>query len=66
MLEAPRRLDDIALMGDPGQGRPLRVLQRYDLSDTSLRKVSGAMPCHGPHVLVPMLDEGFVKSNVAI
>jgi hypothetical protein len=66
MLDDPRALDDIALMGDPGQGRPLRVLQRYDLSDTPRRQTSRAMPCQGPHVLVPMLDDRFAKSKIAI
>jgi hypothetical protein len=66
MLDDPRALDDIALMGDPGQGRPLRVLQRYDLRDTPLCKASRALPCHGPHVLVPMHDERFTKTKVAI
>ena len=59
-------LDDIALMGDPGQDRPLRVLQRYDLCDTPQRRTSSALPCHGPHVLVPMHDDGFTKTNIAI
>ena len=66
MLDEPRRLHDVALMGDPGEGRPLRVLERYDLRDTPLRKASSALPCHGPHVLAPMLSNGMAKSDIAV
>lgn len=66
MLDEPRELGDIALMADPGQQRTLRVLQRYDLCGSPRRQASSALPCHGPHVLVPMLDDRFVKSNIAI
>ncbi len=54
MLGAPRRLGELALMGDPGGGRPLRVLQRYALRDWPLRRGAEAMPSHGPVVLEPM------------
>ena len=54
MLSVPRSVDELALMGDPGGGRPLRVLQRYELLDWPLRRGSHALPCHGPRVLSPM------------
>lgn len=53
-LGAPRRLGELALMGDPGGGRPLRVLQRYALRDWPLRRGAEALPSHGPVVLEPM------------
>jgi hypothetical protein len=65
-LEHPRRIQDLALMGDPGGGRPLRVLLRYDLRDTPLRKASSALPCQGPEMLVPTFDGRFVKTDIAI
>ena len=66
ILDEPRRMHDLALMGDPGGGRPLRVLQRYELCETPLHTASGAMPCHGPHVLVPMPGEAFANAEAAI
>jgi hypothetical protein len=66
ILDEPRRMHDIALMGDPGGGRPLRVLQRYDLHDMPPRKASSAMPCLGPDVLVPMFGGSFTKAKAAI
>ena len=66
ILDEPRQLTDIALMGDPGQGRPLRVLERYDLRDWPLREASSALPCHGPNVLVSMVSGRFVKSDIAV
>ena len=66
MLDEPRRLDDVALMGDPGAGRPLRVLERYDLRATPLRRASSALPCHGPHVLAPRLSDPMAKTDFAI
>ncbi len=52
MLAQPRRLHDVALMGDPGGGRPLRVLELYELLDQPRRNMSGALPVPGPDVLV--------------
>ncbi|HUS97779.1 MAG TPA: DUF1045 domain-containing protein [Hyphomicrobiaceae bacterium] len=66
ILQQPRQLNDIALMGDPGEGRPLRVLQRYDLRDWLMRKTSGAMPCQGPHVLVSNSNDPLVNAEIAI
>ncbi len=66
MLGEPRRLHDVALMGDPGEGRPLRVLQRYDLSDTPVRRGANPLPCHGPKVLVPTLGTPIAATDIAI
>jgi hypothetical protein len=66
LMGEPRRLHDVALMGDPGEGRPLRVLQRYDLSDAPLRRGANPMPCHGPYMLAPMLNDPMVGTELAI
>ncbi|HUF86285.1 MAG TPA: DUF1045 domain-containing protein [Thermohalobaculum sp.] len=65
MLDAPRRLSELALMGDPGGGRPLRVLLRYGLADRLLRRGAQALPCHGPEVLTPMPDEPRRRADAA-
>jgi hypothetical protein len=66
MMGEPRRLHDVALMGDPGEGRPLRVLQRYDLSDTPRQLGANPMPCRGPHMLAPMLSDPMLGTELAI
>ena len=66
ILREPRQLHDLALMGDPGEGRPLRVLQRYDLRDWPLRQASNAMPCYGPDVLMADFNDPLVRSEIAI
>lgn len=41
LLLAPRRIDEISLLGDPGNGRGMRVIERYRLngvSDEELRR----------------------------
>lgn len=64
LLATPRFLSEIALMGDPGGGRPLRVLQGYRLLDWPLRPGARALPSHGPQVLAPM-PEGRRKADAA-
>jgi hypothetical protein len=66
MLQQPRQLNDLALMGDPGEGRPLRLLLRYELRNWPLRQASRAMPCQGPHVLLTSFDDPLVKAEIAI
>ena len=66
VMGASRRLHDVELMGDPGEGRPLRVLQRYDLRDWPLRQASNAMPCYGPDVLMADFNDPLVRSEIAI
>jgi hypothetical protein len=73
VMGASRRLHDVALMGDPGGGRPLRVLQRYDLSDAPRRRGAtprhrgpNPLPCHGPHMLAPMLNDPMALADVVV
>jgi hypothetical protein len=66
MLTVPRALGDIALMGDPGEGRPLRVLQHYELRDWPARPGAAALPCHGRQVLAPMPELGRQEADLAV
>ena len=66
MLGAPRRLSELALMGDPGGGRPLRVLERYALREWPHRRVAAALPCQGPDVLAPMPEARRSKADAAV
>ena len=66
MLDETRRLHDVALMGDPGEGRPLRVLQRYELRATPQRRGTNPLPCQGPHLLAPMLIDPMTATELAI
>ena len=66
ILAHPRMIKDIALMGDPGGGRPLRVLQRYDLLDWPRRRgAARALPCFGPRVLAPLPAEHPLETDLA-
>jgi len=65
-LDEPRRLTELALMGDPGEGRPLRLLQRYELRETPVRRATVALPCQGPHILAPLFDQTMVERDIAI
>lgn len=65
-LDQDRRLSDLALMGDPGDGRPLRVLTRYELRSSPPRQASAAaLPAHGPQVLAPEFSEA-IEAEIAI
>lgn len=66
MLGAPRRLSELALMGDPGGGRPFRVLERYALLDWPHRRGAAALPCHGPEVLAPVPETRRHKVDAAV
>jgi len=66
ILGEPRQLDEIALMGDPGEGRPLRVLQSYELRQTPPRRATIALPCQGPQMLAPLFDQTMIERDVAI
>lgn len=67
LLDGPHRLTDLALMGDPGGGRPFRVLQRFDLRETPARRGAAVLPCVGPQTLVPMPPPGRLqKTEVAV
>jgi hypothetical protein len=52
LLAQPRTLGDLALMGDPGNGRPFRVLNRLELHEASQRGQRSVMPVSGPETLV--------------
>jgi hypothetical protein len=54
MLDTPRQLGDLALMGDPGGDRPLRILHRFELSNTAAPNWSSSLTCLGPQTLVQM------------
>jgi len=66
MLGQPRWLHDVALMGDPGEGRPLRVLERYELPSTPVLRRAHPLPCQGPDVLVPMPSDPMAGTEIAI
>jgi hypothetical protein len=57
ILDEPRWLRDIALMGDPGIDQPLWVLQRYDLREAPAQRSVQALFTAGPHLLAPMLSD---------
>lgn len=57
ILGRRQRIDDLALVGDPGGGRPWRVLQRHALAgETSRRdgRVPAGMAWRGPSLLTPL------------
>jgi len=66
LLARTRRLRDLALMGDPGDGRPLRVLRRYELCGAGLRGIASALPTHGPQMLAPGLNDRALEADIAI
>lgn len=51
LLAQPRRIADVALMGDPGGGRPLRLLERFPLRGEDADAISGALPVRGADLL---------------
>lgn len=47
-------LADLALVGDPGDGRPWRLIERYELSqEPAPVKVPIGMDCNGPQLIAP-------------
>jgi len=65
MLSAPRWLRDLALMGDPGGGRPFRVLERFELREYPMRPAAHAMPTHGPMMLAPTFSSPMPETDLA-
>jgi len=65
ILQEPRQLRDLALMGDPGEGRPLRLLLRYELRDWPQRGASDALPCQGPQVLMADFNDPRARCEMA-
>lgn len=56
-LREPQFLMDLALMGNPGRGRPWRLIERYAFSDEPMRRetpVPHGMACNGPDLIAPL------------
>ncbi|MEO1599392.1 MAG: DUF1045 domain-containing protein [Pseudomonadota bacterium] len=54
---APFRIGDVALMGDPGAGRPLRVLRRYTLAAAEPTPARlGGLETRGPQLLAGLIE----------
>lgn len=66
LLGEVRRFTDLALMGDPGGGRPLRVLQRFELSELPARQTVAALACMGRQTLVPTPSDSLAGAGIAI
>ena len=56
ILEHSFRITELALMGDPGDGRPWRLLDRYPLalSASNERGAPSGMGCSGPRLIAPL------------
>jgi hypothetical protein len=52
VLSRPRRFTDLALIGDPGDGRPVRVLQRFRLCEDFASRTASVLPSYGPETLM--------------
>ncbi|MEM7686822.1 MAG: DUF1045 domain-containing protein [Paracoccaceae bacterium] len=60
VLAEPQTLADLALVGNPGRGRPWRLIERYPLAEEPRRQTDGlprSMTCRGPRLWAP-LDTG--------
>ncbi len=56
VLARRQRIDDLAIVGDPGEGRPWRLLQRHQLAGDPARgeaPVPSGMAWRGPSLLAP-------------
>ena len=57
VLAEPLHLMDVALMGNPGRGRPWRLIERFAFSDEPSRRearVPRGMACNGPELIAPL------------
>lgn len=57
VLSEPQMMLDLALVGNPGRGRPWRLIERYALADEPRRLGTPAptgMACHGPRIYDPL------------
>lgn len=66
VLAEPRRVGDLALMGDPGGDRPLRVLQRFELRESAPGRTAAALPCSGPQTLVSACGPQMACTELAV
>ncbi|MEM9059503.1 MAG: DUF1045 domain-containing protein [Pseudomonadota bacterium] len=60
VLVEPQLVADLVLMGNPGRGRPWRMVERYPLAEEPRRQTDGlprSMTCRGPRLWAP-LDTG--------
>lgn len=53
VLTRPRRFAELALMGDPGDGRPVPVLKRFALREDVASRTASVLPSFGPETLMP-------------
>ena len=57
ILDEPQFLSEIALIGNPGRGRPWRVIERYPLAEEPMRggvNTPTGMACKGPRLFEPL------------
>ena len=57
VFEAEQMATDLSLLGDPGQGRPWRLLERYPLTTDPIRTATAeptGMTCPGLHPMPPL------------
>ena len=57
ILAEPQFLSEIALIGNPGRGRPWRVIERYPLAEEPMRggvNTPSGMACKGPRLMEPL------------
>lgn len=52
VLTRPRRFAELALMGDPGDGRPVLVLGRFALREDVASRTASVLPSFGPETLM--------------
>lgn len=65
MLARPQTVADLALVGDPGRGRPWRLLERYALDGEVVRRdtpLPAGMDCRGPSLLAPLGRTGWAAA----
>jgi hypothetical protein len=66
VLAPSQRVEDLAFVGDPGGGRPWRLLQRHALAGETARRqsrVPSGMAWRGPSMLAPLSGAGRGPSN---
>lgn len=57
ILDETQFLSEIALLGNPGHGRPWRVIERYPLAEEPMRSgvnTPAGMACKGPQLFEPL------------
>lgn len=57
VLDEPQFMSEIALIGNPGRGRPWRMIERYPLAEEPMRSganIPAGMACTGPQLFEPL------------